>query len=131
MAKSCLPFLMFQGQAQEAFDLYLAAFPDASGEVVDRYGEGEPVSAGSLRRARITIAGQDILLFDSPPMHDFTFTPSFSLFVECKTEEELHRLADVLGKSGKVLMEPDNYGFSQQFTWLADRFGVSWQLNLA
>jgi predicted 3-demethylubiquinone-9 3-methyltransferase (glyoxalase superfamily) len=25
----------------------------------------------------------------------------------------------------------NNYGFSQRFGWLADRFGVSWQLNLA
>ena len=24
----------------------------------------------------------------------------------------------------------DNYGFSTLFTWIADRFGVSWQLNL-
>ncbi len=29
-----------------------------------------------------------------------------------------------------VLMPPANYGFSQKFTWVADRFGVSWQLNL-
>ncbi|MCA8899133.1 MAG: VOC family protein, partial [Hyphomonas sp.] len=25
----------------------------------------------------------------------------------------------------------DNYGFSQRFGWIADKFGVSWQLNLA
>jgi predicted 3-demethylubiquinone-9 3-methyltransferase (glyoxalase superfamily) len=28
------------------------------------------------------------------------------------------------------LMPLDNYGFSRKFTWLNDKFGVSWQLNL-
>ena len=28
------------------------------------------------------------------------------------------------------MMEIGNYGFSTLFTWLADKFGVSWQLNL-
>ena len=31
---------------------------------------------------------------------------------------------------GAVMMPVDNYGFSSLFTWIADRFGVSWQLNL-
>ena len=31
---------------------------------------------------------------------------------------------------GQVLMPLDNYGFSARFGWVADRFGVSWQLNL-
>jgi len=28
------------------------------------------------------------------------------------------------------MMPLDNYGFSQKFGWIADKFGVSWQLNL-
>jgi len=36
-----------------------------------------------------------------------------------------------LAEGGRVLMPLNNYGFSQRFGWLADRFGVSWQLNLA
>ena len=28
-------------------------------------------------------------------------------------------------------MPLDNYGFSPRFGWFNDRFGVSWQLNLA
>ena len=35
-----------------------------------------------------------------------------------------------LGEGGQALMPLANYGFSQLFTWLNDRFGVSWQLNL-
>lgn len=29
------------------------------------------------------------------------------------------------------MMPLDDYGFSRKFGWLCDRFGISWQLNLA
>ena len=32
---------------------------------------------------------------------------------------------------GAALMPIGEYGFSQRFGWVNDRFGVSWQLNLA
>jgi predicted 3-demethylubiquinone-9 3-methyltransferase (glyoxalase superfamily) len=32
---------------------------------------------------------------------------------------------------GCVFMQLGNYGFSRQFGWINDRFGVSWQLDLA
>ncbi|WP_240618312.1 VOC family protein [Halomonas heilongjiangensis] len=46
-----------------------------------------------------------------------------------------HLMFDETAESGtaeeaKVLVPPDDYGFSTRFTWLNDRFGVSWQLNL-
>jgi len=28
-------------------------------------------------------------------------------------------------------MPPDNYGWSARFGWLSDKFGISWQVNLA
>ena len=130
MPASCLPFLMFQGEGSEALDFYLATFAGAKLEEIERYGEGEQGATGGLKMARFTIAGQQIRAFDSPPVHAFTFTPSLSLFVECKSEEELRRLADTLSEDGAVMMPIDDYGFSRLYAWVADRFGVPWQLNL-
>jgi uncharacterized glyoxalase superfamily protein PhnB len=45
--------------------------------------------------------------------------------------EELERVFGILADGGKVHMPLDNYGFSRRFGWVDDRFGVSWQLNLA
>jgi predicted 3-demethylubiquinone-9 3-methyltransferase (glyoxalase superfamily) len=44
--------------------------------------------------------------------------------------EELGRLFAALSERGGVLMPRGNYGFSREFAWVNDRFGVSWQLNL-
>lgn len=122
------PFLMFQGQAKAALELYRQAFPDYEELLLQEHTEGP--QAGQIAMARIRIAGLEIMLYDSPPIHDFTFTPSTSTFIQCDDETQLRDLAGKLGAGGAVMMPIDNYGFSSLFTWLADRFGVSWQLNL-
>ena len=122
------PFLMFQGQAQGALALYRETFPDFEQIVLQEHPPG-PL-AGQVAMARIRIGGQEIMLNDSPPIHAFTFTPSSSIFVDCDDEAQLRKLAVKLSDGGGVMMEVDNYGFSTLFTWVADKFGVSWQLNL-
>jgi len=131
MALSLKPFLMFEGKAEEAMRFYVSLFP--SGEVIDilRYGPGQPGPEGSVIKASFSIAGQTILCTDSFVKHGFTFTPSLSLFVECASEEELERVFAALLEGGKALMPLGDYGFSRRFGWLNDRYGVSWQLNLA
>jgi predicted 3-demethylubiquinone-9 3-methyltransferase (glyoxalase superfamily) len=68
---------------------------------------------------------------DSPIKHGFTFTPSNSTFVEFDSVAELERVFGLLSEGGQVLMPLGNYGFSERFGWVNDRFGVSWQLNFA
>jgi predicted 3-demethylubiquinone-9 3-methyltransferase (glyoxalase superfamily) len=53
-----------------------------------------------------------------------------ALFAVCQSEAEIQRLSAELSAGGEVLMEPADYGFCRQFSWLNDRFGVSWQSNL-
>ncbi|SEM23559.1 Glyoxalase superfamily enzyme, possibly 3-demethylubiquinone-9 3-methyltransferase [Pseudoxanthomonas sp. GM95] len=132
MAKSLIPQLMFQDHdAEAAMTLYVSLFADSRIEEITRYGAQGPGKEGSVVRARFTVAGQALACIDSPAKHAFGFTPSMSLFVECQDAEELERAWAALIEGGTAMMPLDNYGFSQRFGWLADRFGVSWQLNLA
>ncbi len=122
--------LMFQGDGQEAVDLYASIFKDFEVRNIDQYEEGEGGKAGSFKIANISFAGHDLIVFDSPPVHKFTFTPSMSLYVDFETKEELESAFDKLSQGGEVMMPLDNYGFSQYYAWTTDSFGVSWQLNL-
>ncbi len=124
------PFLMFEGKAEEAMNLYVSLFPGSRIDSMSKYGPGEAGAEGTVQLASFTLAGQTVMCIDSPARHAFTFTPSFSFFVELETSEDLEKIAATLGKDGAVMMPLDNYGFSRRFTWLSDRFGVSWQLNL-
>jgi predicted 3-demethylubiquinone-9 3-methyltransferase (glyoxalase superfamily) len=130
MPATIRPFLMFQGNAEEAMNFYIGLFP--GGQVIDivRYGPGGPGKEGSVLRASFSIGSQTILCIDGPIQHAFTFTPSFSLFVDCETEAEVRRLSAALAEGGSVLMPLGDYGFSRHFAWVSDRFGVSWQVNL-
>ena len=126
------PFLMFQGgSAQAALDLYFATLPDSRMVRVEHYAQGEPGPVGSIKVAVFTLCGREFMCSDSPIRHGFTFTPSSSTFVEFDSVAELERVFGILSEGGQVLMSLDNYGFSQRFGWINDRFGVSWQLNFA
>jgi predicted 3-demethylubiquinone-9 3-methyltransferase (glyoxalase superfamily) len=130
MAKSVTPFLMFEGAAEEAVNLYVSLFRDSSIRMMERYRSGEGGAEGSVKQCHFTVAGLPLRCFDSPIQHAFTFTPSVSLFVDCESEVELDTAFAILSAGGKVMMPPGNFGFSARFAWVSDRFGVSWQLNL-
>ncbi len=125
------PFLMFEGKAEEAINFYVSLFPGASVQKLVRYGENQAGPAGSVMKATFTIAGQTVMCTDSVVKHDFSFTASFSFLVECKSEEEIGLLYQALSAHGSTPMPLGEYGFSRKFAWVNDRFGVSWQLNLA
>lgn len=128
--KNVMPFLMFEGTAEEAMNFYTSVIEDSAITSLTRYGPNENGTEGSVMQATFTLKGQSFMCIDSNVKHQFTFTPSFSIFVVCDTEEELEQLYTQLSSGGKLLMPMDNYGFSKKFAWVNDKFGVSWQLNL-
>ncbi|HEV2634926.1 MAG TPA: VOC family protein [Actinocrinis sp.] len=124
-------FLMFEGEAEAAMTFYLSLFDDAEILAITRYGADGPGPEGSVQHATFALAGQQFMCIDSPAKHGFGFTPAISLYVQCETETELDRLYAALAEQGSELMPLGAYGFSAKFGWVNDRFGVSWQLNLA
>jgi predicted 3-demethylubiquinone-9 3-methyltransferase (glyoxalase superfamily) len=128
-------FLMFSGDkhgmAEQAMNFYVAQFANSRIDSIKRWGPGANEPEGTVILATFTLNGQQFMAMDSAAPHAFNFTPSMSLFVQCETEQEITRLFDVLSQGGQVLMPLDNYGFSKRFGWVNDRFGVSWQVNLA
>ena len=129
------PFLMFvgkqHGKAEEAIHFYISLFRNSKVVSIERYGPAEGETPGTVKHALFTLNGQDFMAIESGRDHPFTFTPAMSLFVQCETEDEIDRLFRELSTGGKVLMELGTYPFSKKFGWTDDKYGVSWQLNLA
>ena len=128
--KKAVPFLMFQGKAEEAMKYYISLIEDSEITSISRYDANGPGEEGSVMHAIFTLKGQEFMCIDSNVKHEFTFTPSFSIYITCDTEEEIDRLYAGLVEGGGPLMPLDNYGFSQKFGWVVDKFGVSWQVDL-
>ncbi len=123
--KDAKAFLMFQGQAKEAIEQYQQWFSDLHVVNVSYMPDSTQVAMAVL-----DFKGYQILVNDSPIKHNFSFTPSISFFIECDTKEEIERYAkEVVSDGGMALMELNNYGFSELFAWVQDRFGVSWQFT--
>ncbi|MDT3766113.1 VOC family protein [Priestia filamentosa] len=128
--KKITPFLMFQGNAEEAMNYYTSLIEDSEITSISRYGANGPGAEGSVLQATFLLKGQEFICIDSNIKHEFTFTPSFSLFITCDSEEEINRIYENLTDGGGILMPLDNHGFGKKFGWIVDKFGVSWQLNL-
>ncbi len=123
-------FLMFTGQAEEAMRFYISLFKRSEITNISRYGANETGAEGTVQLATFTLNGQEFMCIDSNVQHAFTFTPAISIYVRCESEEEINRVFAELSQGGQILMELGSYPFSARFGWVADKFGVTWQLNL-
>ena len=122
------PFITVEQKAQNVLELYESIFPDFS--LISKTYHANPYE-NLILMAEFSIRGQEIMISDSFISHDWDITPGISFFLELDSESQLTSLGNSLSKGGKVHMPAGNYGFSKQFTWVEDAFGVNWQLNVA
>lgn len=129
------PFLWFDGKAEEATNFYVSIFNNSKIISITSYESDIPPrleeehGTGSVMYTTFELDGQEFMALNGGPQ--FAFTPAISFFVNCETLEELDELWEKITEGGTVLMDLDKYPFSEKFGWVQDKFGISWQLNLA
>jgi predicted 3-demethylubiquinone-9 3-methyltransferase (glyoxalase superfamily) len=109
-----MPCLWFDGQAEEAADLYVSIFGDSKVLDVARYGDAGPLPAGTVMTVTFRLAGQDFMALNGGP--EFNFNESISFHVSCDSQEEVDEYWAKLTSDG---------GEEGQCAWLKDKFGVS------
>ena len=123
-------FLTFQkGNAEQAMNFYIDLFDDSELISIQRWGKDAPSKEGTIMHATFSLSGSLYMCSDSPPIHNWDFTPAISNYVQCDSEVELEKLFSAFAQDGTIFMPINNYGFSEKFGWVQDRFGISWQLN--
>ena len=111
------PCLWFDGQAEEAADLYVSLIPDSRIDRVVRSPADTPSGPeGMVLLVEFTLAGQAFTALNGGPQ--FKFNESVSFVIDCEGQEEVDRLWEALSADEAA----------EQCGWLKDRFGLSWQV---
>jgi predicted 3-demethylubiquinone-9 3-methyltransferase (glyoxalase superfamily) len=112
------PCLWFDGEAEEAANVYVSLLPDSRIETVQRNTiDGPAGKAGTVLVVEFTLAGQRFMALNGGTRFEYTHAISFK--IDCADQAEVDRLWEALLSSG---------GQAERCGWLKDRYGVSWQI---
>ena len=104
------PFLWFDDQAEEAMRYYVSIFKNSKVLNVSRGPNGKASGVS------FELEGQQLMAFNAGP--EFKFNEAISLFVDCRTQDEVDELWSKLSAGGE----------ESRCGWVKDRFGLWWQL---
>jgi predicted 3-demethylubiquinone-9 3-methyltransferase (glyoxalase superfamily) len=116
MKKPIYPCLWFDGNAKEAAEFYCSIFNHS--KIINN----KPFFV------HFEIEGKLIMGMNGGPM--FKINPAISLFVTCETDEEIETIWNKFTEDSNIMMPLDEYPWSKKYGFLADKFGVCWQLML-
>ena len=113
------PCIWYDGNAEEAANLYASIFPDSSVDAVHRSPADYPSGkAGDVLTVDFTVAGMKFLGLNGGSM--FKPDEAVSFIIHTKDQQETDRYWDAILASGG---KPSACG------WITDRFGLCWQIT--
>jgi predicted 3-demethylubiquinone-9 3-methyltransferase (glyoxalase superfamily) len=110
------PFLWFDDNAEEAMKFYCSIFKNSEVISVTHFNDARPGSTKKVTTCTFRLEGQTFMALNGGP--HFKLTEAFSLFVDCKTQEEVDELWEKFSAGGG----------KGQCGWIKDKFGLSWQI---
>jgi predicted 3-demethylubiquinone-9 3-methyltransferase (glyoxalase superfamily) len=117
-SQKIVPSLWYASEAEEAARFYASVFPESRVERVMALPVETPSGPpGSVKVVEFTLFGQPFLAMTAGPHHDFNDAVSFT--VRCNTQHELDRYWNAI---------LDHGGKPQACGWIADKFGLRWQI---
>ena len=121
MSHKITPNLWFDGNAQEAVDLYLSVFPNSKINDTAYYPtEGlldfQKPLAGKVLTIDFELDGNSFTAINAGP--EFKFNEAVSFVVTCKDQAEIDSYWAQLSKVPEA----------EQCGWCKDQFGLSWQV---
>ncbi|MBI4856384.1 MAG: VOC family protein [Acetobacterium woodii] len=123
MKQKIIPHLWFDKEAEEAAVFYMSLFKES--KLKDKTILNDTPS-GTATMLTIELAGQDFMLISAGPF--FKFTPAVSFLIACDSQEEVEVFWEKLIVDGEEMMPLGAYPFSEKYGWVADRYGLSWQI---
>jgi predicted 3-demethylubiquinone-9 3-methyltransferase (glyoxalase superfamily) len=112
------PFLWFDNQAEEAAKFYCSVFKNSKIKEKTYYTGEEPIGEkGSVLTVVFELDGQEFVALNGGPKFKFTEAVSFAIY--CETQKEIDYYWEKLTSGG---------GEEVQCGWLADKYGLSWQV---
>ncbi len=110
--------LWYDGNAEEAAQLYTSLFPDSRIVSIERLASDAPgMQEGDVVTVAFELGGRSFVGLNGGPQ--FPFTEAISIQVDCADQAEVDRYWDALIADG---------GEESQCGWLKDKFGLSWQI---
>ena len=125
-------YLFFDGDCQEAIDLYVRVL-GAEVQHLSRFDAApeflRPPDGGHLVfHATLKIGSTIVNLSDDPTKERGSFG-GFAFLIHLDREEDVDRLTEGLTQGGKVDLAPVKTGWARRYAVVADRFGVVWKLQ--
>lgn len=118
-----VPFIWFEGGAEDAMNFYVSLFPNSKIVEIERYAGGQGIPGedelkGKVLTGIFELNGQRFMCLDGGPQFKLE-GGAISFLIEFDTQEELDRVWDKLLDGGKAM----------QCGWVTDKFGVTWQIT--
>lgn len=120
-----VPHLWFDKEAKEAANFYISLFDQSK---ILNITVIKDTPSGDAEIVNFELAGQRFSAISAGPY--LKFNPSVSLMVACSSVDEVNTKWKALSEGGVELMPLGEYPFSKWYSWIQDRYGLSWQLML-